>query len=191
MGCHCADTAFWALDLADPTLIEAEATGTHPDSAPKASIVRYEFPARKGRPPVKFIWYDGGNLPPRDLFRGEKPTLNGSLLVGSKGTAFLQDWNPDKYLLLPKNEFVGFEGPAQTIPRSPGHYLEWIAACKGGPRALSNFDYASTMTEALLLGNVALRKGGRIEWDARRMEIKGDPSGDLFIRPEYRKGWEI
>ena len=44
----------------------------------------------------------------------------------------------------------------KTMPRSPGHYQEWVAACKGGPQAVSNFDYAGPMTEVVLLGVLAL-----------------------------------
>ena len=33
--------------------------------------------------------------------------------------------------------------------------------------AVSNFDYAGNMTEAILLGNAAMRAGGKFTWDAR------------------------
>jgi hypothetical protein len=56
---------------------------------------------------------------------------------------------------------------------------------------MSNFDYASELTEAVLLGNVALRLGKPIEWDARNMRVKGAPEADQYIRAEYRKGWSL
>jgi hypothetical protein len=34
---------------------------------------------------------------------------------------------------------------------------------------LGNFDYAAPLTEAVLLRNVALRAGKRVEWDGVRM----------------------
>jgi hypothetical protein len=67
--------------------------------------------------------------------------------------------------------------------------LEWIAACKGGPPAYSNFGYAGPLTEAVLLGNVALRVGKKIEWDGADLKVRNAPEAARFIRREYRKGW--
>ena len=69
------------------------------------------------------------------------------------------------------------------------HYLEWIDACKGGRPAWSNFDYAGPMTEAMLLGLVALRTGEKIEWDAKKMQVTNLPKANQLVRHEYRKGW--
>ena len=60
-----------------------------------------------------------------------------------------------------------------------------------GPKTLSNFAYASTLTESLLIANLALRTGKRIEWDAGAMRAKSCPEADVFIRPEFRAGWSI
>jgi hypothetical protein len=46
------------------------------------------------------------------------------------------------------------------------------------------------MTEAVLLGNVALRAGKRIEWDAKRLQVTNAPEANQYVRTEYRKGWE-
>ena len=79
--------------------------------------------------------------------------------------------------------------PEQWLAESPGHYLEWISACKGGPKALSNFDYSGPLTEMVLLGNVALRSGKRLEWDAKNMRIPNAPEAEKFLRKDYRDGW--
>jgi hypothetical protein len=81
--------------------------------------------------------------------------------------------------------------PPQTLPRSPGHYIEWANACKTGGPTASNFDYAAVLTEAVLLGNVAFRVGKRIEWDAKRMRAANAPEADQYIRCHYRKGWRL
>jgi len=135
-------------------------------------------------------------LPPTDLFEGEKITENGSLVIGSKGTLYTRDCHGgenagDMFLLLPKKNFIGYQPPAPTLPRTPEHHIEWINACKGGPRTQSDFGYASTLTEGLLVGMLALRTGSRIQWDAKNMKAIGCPAADPFIRPEFRKGWEI
>ena len=191
MACHCWDTAYWALELGLPDTIEAQSSGANAETAPKWSIITYQFPARKSRPPVKLVWYDGGKLPPTDLISGNPYPKNGSLIVGQKGTILLRDWNADRFQILPEEKFKDYPQPPQTIARSPGHYKEWIAACKGGAPAMSNFDYASQLTEAVLLGNVALRLGKKIEWDVRDMRAKSTPDADQYVHPQFRDAWSL
>jgi predicted dehydrogenase len=196
MGCHNIDTAYWALKLGLPSAVEAESSGVNSETFPKWSIIKYEFPARGSLPPVRFTWYDGGKLPARELFdgvalRNNELPKNGTIMVGDKGKIVLRDWNANNFLLLPQEKFAEFKGPAQSIPRAESHYKEWIAACKGGPPAMSNFDYAAALTETALLGNLALRCGRRIEWDAKNMKAIGCAEADALIRPSYRAGWSL
>ena len=192
MGCHNSDAAYWALKLDAPISVEAESSGVNSETCPKWSIVRSAFPARGKMPPVTMTWYDGGKKPSRDLADGIELPLNGTIIIGSKGKIVFRDWNPNGFRLLPEDQFKDFKGPAPTIQRAPdGPYREWIEACKGGPPCLSNFDYAGRLTEFVLLGNVALRVGKKIEWDAKKLRAKNCPEADQYIRREYRKGWEL
>lgn len=197
MGVHNLDTAFWALELGLPVSAEvkASAPGTSV-SPPEWSIIELRFPARGSRPPVRLTFYDGKKTPPAELFHGEPIPTNGSLVVGSKGTLFTRTWHggenaDDMFVLLPRKAFDGFAPPAPTLPRPTEHHAEWIQACKGGPRSESNFTYAATLTEALLVGLLSVRTGRRIEWDATNMRARGVPEADVFIRPEFRKGWTV
>ena len=92
--------------------------------------------------------------------------------------------------MLPEKDFVDFQPPPKTLPQSPGHYEEWLNACRGGVAAMSNFDYASRLTEMVLLGNVAIRAEKKIEWDAEKMAVTNAPEANRFVKREYRKGWE-
>jgi predicted dehydrogenase len=188
MGCHIIDTTFWALELDAPSTVEAESSGVNDETAPNWSIVRWEFPARGSRPAVKLTWYDGGKQPSRELTElpaDQKLGDNGSLFIGDKGKLLFDRTRPLRLTPTPKD----FALPRQILPRSPGHYVEWIRACKGGGPALSNFDYAGPLTEAVLLGNVALRTGKKIEWNAQKLEVRNAPEVARFIRREYRAGW--
>jgi predicted dehydrogenase len=192
MACHNCDAAFWALELDAPLSIEAESSGINSETAPKWSIIRYQFPARGKKPPVTLTWYDGGKLPPNELVEGAALPKNGTILVGSNGRVVFKDWNPDGFRVLPEEKFKDFKAPAPTIPRaSKGPYQEWIAACKGGPLCLSNFDYAARLTETVLLGIVALRAGRRLEWNGRKLQAKNCPEAYQYIRRDYRKGWTL
>jgi hypothetical protein len=144
-------------------------------------------------------WYDGGKLPPQDLFHGEKLITRdgGSLVVGSTGTLFTRTWHggqhdKDMFLLLPARQFVDVTPPLPTLPRVTSHHHEWVDACLGRGKTLSDFAYASRLTEALLVGNLALRMGGEpIEWDSAGMRALGRPQADALIHPEFRRGWTI
>ena len=112
-----------------------------------------------------------------------------SLCIGSKGTLYSPDDYGGRSTWLPKGNEI--KKPAPTLPRSPGHHKEWIDACKGGPKAMSNFDYAGPFTEFVLLGNLAMRLGKKFEWDPVNLKAKNCPEADQWIKREYRKGWSL
>jgi predicted dehydrogenase len=204
MGIHNLDTAYWALELGSPTLVEVKDCSpalTDPasrETAPLWSVIAFHFPARGNRPPVQMTWYDGGKLPPRELFQGE-PLLSkdgGSLIIGSKGTLFTRTWHggenaSDMFVLLPRKQFAGYSPPAPSLPRTQSHHQEWVDACRGQGTTQSHFGYAAALTEALLLGNVALRTGKKIAWDATKMQAKNCPEATPFLHPAFRKGWKL
>ena len=79
----------------------------------------------------------------------------------------------------------------KTIRRVPDEDVEWVGACKGGPKALSSFDYSGPFTEIVLLGNLAVRLGKKIEWDAGALKATNAPEADELIRRKYRRGWSL
>jgi predicted dehydrogenase len=193
MGIHNLAMPFIGLNLGLPTSVEiVETSGLKQETFPAWSRLRFEFPQRGELAPLTLHWYDGGRLPARRLIGGRNVALNGAILVGEKGTLYSIEWTGGDWRLLPEEKFRGFQRPAQTVPRSPGHHAEWIAACKGGRAALCNFaDFAARITETMLLGNLALRTGRKIEWDAAGMQAKNCPEAGPLIRREYRKGWKF
>ena len=104
----------------------------------------------------------------------------------------LRDMTPEQLATLAAELREEARKVARTMPRSPGHYEEWVAACKGGPRPVSNFDYAGPLTEVVLLGVLTLRAPGRrLEWDSANLKVKNAPELSAFARTEYRKGWTL
>ena len=201
MGCHIIDHPVWALNLGAPTTVEARTTldgsflGDEPnhETYPIASIIYYEFPARGDRPPVRMTWYDGGLMPPapRELVADQRLPDNGVLYIGSRGKLFHSSHGGPPHLL-PGELHEQAKTVPPTIPRSPGHYEEWLAACKGGAPAISNFDYSGPMTETVLLGVLALRAPGRrLEWDDERLQVTNAPELNKYVQTEYRQGWSL
>ena len=194
VACHIMDGAYWALNLGAPTAVEAMSTGASALASPLAAVVTNYFPARGKMPPVKYTWSDGGMTPtlPAELEIGrDLPAEAGTLLFGSKATV-LCSFYYDTVRIIPeaKMQEIAPSLPAKTIPRvKGGPFAEWLLACKGGPKAGSNFDYSGPFTEAVLLANVAIRSRRRIEWDSAAMKVTNLPDANQFVTKEYRPGW--
>jgi hypothetical protein len=128
--------------------------------------------------------------PPRPemLEDGRKVPSGGITYYGSKETILAS--HPPSNRIIPEARMKAFERPEPFIERSPGHYKEWLDAIRGGKPASSNFtDYSGPLTELVLLGNLAIRTGKKINWDAKNMKAKGCPEADQYIRRAYREGW--
>jgi len=194
MACHTVNMPYMALELRDPTSVQAKTAGHNRDSFPKWSIIDFEFPANDKRPAVKMTWYDGGQKPPAELFGREPVTPTGVLMIGDKGKLFAKgDYCEFGYVLLEGTD-VKLEYPKVT-----NHFIEFAGAIKGGPAATSNFpDYAGPLTETILLGNLAVwaapdpeTPGKKVEWDAKNMVATNAPELVSVVKPEYRAGYEL
>jgi hypothetical protein len=94
--------------------------------------------------------------------------------------------------LLPASLMEQAKAVPKTMARSPGHYEEWLLACKGQGKTMSNFDYAGPLTETVLLGVLALRApGARIEWDGPNLKVTNSPELNQHIHTAYRAGWTL
>jgi hypothetical protein len=178
----------------------------HADSFPHSEIIAWDFPARGTMPPVRLLWYDGGLMPPRPagLEPGELSTYENIpggrgpvMFVGEKGVMLAareagtasQPARPP--MLLPTAQFKGFVPPPKTIPRSIGHYQEWIAAAKGGPPANCQWEYAKLFTETSLLGVIAARTGKDLVYDAQNMRFTNDAGANEYLSAPSRPGWSL
>ena len=194
IGCHNLSAAFKALKLGWPTSVEACSTHWNAppeiknETAPLASIVTFRFPAQGDRPEIMIRWYDGGMMPPqpedvapgRNIFKGD-----GTLIVGDKGMIH-------GHRLLPESKMQEYGKPPQVLDRSPGHYQEWINACKGGPPAGSNFvDHAAPLAAVVLMGNIAIRTQEKLYWDAEKLQFTNSEAANALMNPPYREGWTL
>jgi hypothetical protein len=194
MGAHLVDHPFWALDLGYPTSIETISTPFNSICYPHATTTYYQFPARGSMPPVKMTWYDGGLLPAKPEELGEDEKLNpggGIMYVGSKGK-MLQDTYGANPRFLPKSLNESLGTPPQKLPRIPdSHEMNWVNAVKGKTQASSPFEYASRLTEVMLLGVVSLRAASKIFYDGANMKVTSPTTANEFLTREYRQGWKL
>jgi hypothetical protein len=112
----------------------------------------------------------------------------GLLFIGDRGT-ILCGFHGQNPRLIPDTKMKEFKPPAKTLPRSAGNNEEWIKACKGGASGGANFEFEGPITEAILLGNVALRSGKKLYWDGPAMKVTNVSDAQQYVRNEYREGW--
>jgi predicted dehydrogenase len=208
MACHTANMVFMGLKLAHPTKVSAEAGDVNPETCPSWAHVTMQFAKRGDMVPVTLHWYEGKKdnkkvLPSDELVAkalkvagSNKLVDSGSILVGEKGIAY----SPDDYganVFFETGKKTGNDTKPETMASNnkgdQGQKNEWVEAIKAGKPtlALSNFDYAAPLTEAFLLGNVAIRTGKSFDWDGVNFKASGNDEAMKYIKGEYRKGWDL
>ena len=196
-ACHTLDGPNWALNLGAPDRVELEYyEGIFMgDVIPQKSIVKFDFEATKDRSPVTMKWYDGGLKPENRPEWGlsEMPD-RGMIMVGSNAT-LMTGGRPDSPKLIPDPTWMDFRKnpPAKSIPRiKGGPWNEWTDAIRGdGPRPGSDFKYGAQLTELALLGVMAQRAGGTIDWDNQNMKVSNRPELNAWVKEPVKKGWDV
>ncbi|MEO6788208.1 MAG: Gfo/Idh/MocA family oxidoreductase [Chthoniobacteraceae bacterium] len=219
MGCHLIDAPNMALGLGVPSFVTAAKVDDLTEIAwPTGAIVKMEFPGNS-HGDVTLTWYEGKKpdgtpyLPEfpaivdmMEAFKDEKhPEKSGHVspggwfIVGTEGIIFNKNDQAKDPQIWPKKrreEFLA-KPTVKTEPRSvtPGNpQQEWTEAIKRGSEFpwMSNFDYASPLTELTLIGGLAMHfPGQRLAWDSRDLKITNHAEANNYIkRKAYRKGYE-
>lgn len=159
---------------------------------PYSCIVRLKFPKQETLPAFDLFWYDGGMKPetPEELGNGSLEP-EGMMFVGDKGK-IIAGFRCENPKLLPETKMKaylnGMDAPKEVSESGDKH---WINAFKTKTQSPGSFLYARPVTEAILLGAVALRARKKIEYDTAAMKITNHADANKFLYREYRKGWEI
>jgi len=198
--CHVVDPSFWALDLGSPTSIQAEAKDydpkKHADTFPNGTIVTFQFPAKGKRGPVKLVWFDGVEKPPRppELEESRTQPRTGAIVYGDKGTITHGSHGAGGVRIIPEPKMKAYQArlPKETIPRVRGHHNDWLNAIKNGTQAGSNFNYGGPLTEIARLGIIATQLLGRkLEWDGKKMRFTNSSEANQLVNPPCRRGWAL
>lgn len=202
MACHSLHVFHRVLKLGQPKAVQASCTvpaepvmeraagkvviktrrTRQPETFPMSSVVVWDFPG------LRLFWYDGGLKPPRpaELDPARVMGISGILFTGDKGV-MLSGFSGGPQFTSNR----AFTTPAKTLPRTRGHYQEWIAAAKGGPPANCHFGFGSRLTELALLGVIAQRTGKYLEWDGAEMRFTNDAEASALLTGTYRPGWGL
>ncbi len=197
---HIADAPVSILDLYDPVVIEAEeVTGGNQWMVPLGNRVRWDFEKRGDKSPCTLYWHNGDPetykpKTPEQWSWGDSLPKHGSLWHGSKNMGYTDERsNKPRMADRQVQRHMKEQGvPEQVYPRlKGGPFAEWVSAIKGeGPEPGANFEFSARFTETCLLGALAVRHGGRIEWDAKLGVVTNRPELNAFANPPVRAGWE-
>lgn len=200
-GIHMLGPANWALQLGSPSSVECFAVeGVNPVTYPHYAC-KMEFPERPNMyvpagkmPPVSVSWYEGNMtskfIPPAGLTAEDVKDFN-EIFVGTKGFMGTEG-RGESVSLIPTAKMKDYVLPPQVLKRSPGHFEDWLQACKGGDTPCSNFSIAGPYTEWILLGAISWRfPNEKLLWDGPNMRFTNNEKANEFVKPTFRKGWEL
>ena len=199
IGCHVFDASWKALGLTAPKTVHAkvqESWKNSPerrgDTWPQSDHITWVFPGNDMTEggEITVEWFDGKIYPPEEAqkwYPGENYPPESALMVGTEGAVLIP--NGGGAMLLPRENFKGVRQP-QLDKRN--HYHHWQDAILGKATNESHFQQTGPMTEAILLGTVAIRTPDKVlEWDAEKLAVTNDPGANKLIKRDYRDGWAI
>ncbi len=196
MACHILGTPNMALNLGWPSSVECiKKDGSHPRLFPHQTVIRFLFPARGSMPPVELLWHDSMKAQPEvegvpvGELLGDKD-INGSLFVGDKGMVTTGCYG-ERTRLVPSSKMADYKMPPPFLTRSPGHYRDWIRACKGGEPSCSNFSVSAPFVSWMLLGVISMKYDSKLEWDGNKLQFTNNKEANRHLKPRFRKGWQF
>ena len=208
MACHTMNLPFrglrlGAVDRAECKMIEGKNLETYPSK----SIVKLHYVARGSLPAVDLYWYDGNEKPKAEIMPqviatlGEVPKT-GCLIIGDKGVmCSTNDYGQQAYIALKgeekmkavqKHDACAESVIPVTLPRAADENqdIEFVDACKGLVKAYSGADHSVPILESMLVGCIAQRVPGVLNWDAKLQKFDNDLANQ-YLRPYIRTGWEF
>ncbi len=197
IGCHIFDAVWKGLGLKPPISVKAEVQKSWKDSPerrsdtwPQGDHITWMFHGNDYTESdvLPLEWFDGEFYPPKevmDLYAGKEYPAECAMLIGTEG-ALLNPHN-EFPVLLPESKFRDYKIPEFE---AGNHYHSFVVACLGGPKTASHFAQTGPMTEAILLGTVAIRTPDTLlEWDSVNMKFPNNPEAEIYLKRTYRDGW--
>ena len=201
IGCHIFDPVWKGLGLGAPINVSAEvqdswlkSSNRRADTWPQSDHITWTFPGNdkvEGRELV-LEWFDGAYYPPEHIRKLASPDVKdypaeSSILIGTEGSILIPHGYPPQ--LLPEERFKDIRRP--DLP-ARNHYHHFVDACLGGEKTESHFAQTGPMTEAILLGTIAIRVPGQeLMWDSAALKIKNNREANRYLARTYREGWHF
>jgi len=201
IGCHIFDPVWKGLGLRPPLEVVAEVQSSweqsperRADTWPQGDHITWTFPGNERIAGKALIleWFDGEYYPPEDIRKLATPDLKdyppeSSIIIGTEGSLLIPHGYPPQ--LLPEDKFKAVKRPEL---HARNHYHHFVDACLGGENTESHFAQTGPMTEAILLGTIAIRvPGEKLEWDSARLAFRSCLEAARYLERKYREGWRV
>ena len=201
IGCHIFDPVWKGLGLNAPTTVWAEVQQSWKDSParradtwPQGDHIIWTFPGNDRIEGKELVleWFDGEYYPPERIRKLYSEDLKeyppeSSMLIGTEGSLLIPHAAPPQ--LLPEDKFAKVQRP--KLPER-SHWHHFVDACLGGEKTESHFAQTGPMTEAILLGTVAIRvPGEKLQWDTARMKVTNVSQANHYLQRRYRQKWHM
>lgn len=114
----------------------------------------------------------------------------GMSFTGSEGTLLINDSGWEVLIEKRKANLDPFNKPGGEDPRPAhvGNFLDCVKSRRQPVQHLENGHFVSTVAH---LGNLALRVGRLLHWDAARERVKDDAEANRLLAPRYRAPWTL
>ena len=119
---------------------------------------------------------------------------NGLIVIGSKATTIGFSHASRPACIAGDTAAFNAAIPAGDKASGYNHYREFVEACQAGDpaRCGSKLAYAAPLTEALLIGCVALRfPGEELHFDPKALKFTNKPEANEFLKAPKRGDWDF
>jgi predicted dehydrogenase len=196
MGVHMLDMARWMLGLGWPKRVSSSG-GILVNTSGKANIpdtqtATFDFDNLQmvwahrhwGAPPdPKYVW--------GATFYGELGTLKAGVFsydfVPLKGEAVHRDvtYELDKF----PEDNTEPQIEKHVVPAVRQHMKDFLAAIDARSKPVADIEEGHISSSCCILGNMALKLGRTLAWDAKAGRITGDEEANRLLRRPYRAPW--
>ncbi len=197
MGCHIYHP--WFMGLNNPLTLSVTSHGpapVDPDSWPLDGKIHHRMQGNDLTDgDFDFTWYDGSQRPSDEVAAAlggkENVPRSGSVVIGSSGALAIPHGGAGIPSIFRDGKLSDEIFETKT---SEDHHGNFAAAIRGeiAKKPRCNFDYSGPMTEAVLLGTVAMRLPGQeLKWDDAAGKFIGSKAANAMIHDEYREGHAV
>lgn len=210
---HLIDVVHWACHVDTPLTVAASGGKWYYDDirdCADTQEVIWEYP---GRLLVRYSTMVHNSFGPNGHSGNKSFGSYGVLLHGTKGTLFIDRAG---YEIVPQmrmhredtfegsreayDDLVGLgqfytaetaaERGATSMQHQP-HVRNFLECLKSRALPAGDIEIGHKSTATCLIGNIALRTGQRLEWDAEKEQFRNSTEANKMLRRDYRRPWSL
>jgi predicted dehydrogenase len=181
-GVHLIQILLWAMGNEPPRAVVASG-GKYVlqdnSETPDTQMAVYEFPS------YTLVWEHKVGV---GLGLYNRPW--GMSFTGTEGTLVINDAGWEILREPAKDSLRAAKFPGGADPR-PAHIRNFLDCIKSRRQTVEDLDEGHFLSTVAHLGNIALRAGERIRWDAAREEVVGSAAAQSLTTVAYRAPWTL